>query len=209
MNHTATTPKSTDTPSILIVEDEPDLAELYDRWLGQEYDVRIAHTGTRALELIDETVGIVLLDRRLPEMSGDEVLATIRERGLGCQVIIVSAVEPAADILELGFDDYLTKPTNISEINRVVNRARTRILYAQKYKEFISLATKLATIEVALDMETLQCDPTYADLQAQFTEMVAELGSLPIGDEEYSELYQTKLQAVFENTLSEGLRQFA
>ena len=63
-----------DQPTILVVEDEQALIELYVRWLEDEYDVRTAEGGEEALEEFDDSVGVVLLDRLMPGMSGDEML---------------------------------------------------------------------------------------------------------------------------------------
>jgi len=100
-------------PLVLVVEDEPDLADLYAAWLGDEYRVRTAYGGQEALDELDEAddeVDAILLDRRMPGLSGDEVLAAVRERGIDCRVAMVTAVEPDFDILKMGFDDYLVKP---------------------------------------------------------------------------------------------------
>lgn len=68
-------------PTVLAVDDEPDLAELYRVYLDATYDVRIATGGEEALSMMDESVDVVLLDRRMPEMSGHEVLEAIRGKG--------------------------------------------------------------------------------------------------------------------------------
>ncbi|TKX52052.1 response regulator, partial [Halorubrum sp. SS7] len=60
-------------PLVLVVEDEPDLADLYAAWLGDEYRVRTAYGGREALDQLDETddeVDAILLDRRMPGLSG-------------------------------------------------------------------------------------------------------------------------------------------
>lgn len=94
---------------ILVVEDERDVADLYTTLLATKYDVQTAYNGQQALELVDETIDIVLLDRRMPGLSGDEVLQEIDSRNYECQVVLVTAVEPDFDIIELGFDAYVKK----------------------------------------------------------------------------------------------------
>ncbi|MFB6105679.1 MAG: response regulator, partial [Halobacteriaceae archaeon] len=61
-------------PTVVVVDDEEGIAEAYSYWLSDEYDVRTAQSGAGALETIDEDVDVVLLDRRMPDRSGDEVL---------------------------------------------------------------------------------------------------------------------------------------
>ena len=60
--------------TVMLVDDEPTLVDLYETFLSGEYDVRTATGGTEALEVMDESVDVALLDRRMPELSGDEVL---------------------------------------------------------------------------------------------------------------------------------------
>ena len=81
-------------PLVLVVEDEPDLADLYATWLKIDYSVRTAYGGEEAVEQLDDEIDVVLLDRRMPGLSGDEVLTKIRERGIDCYVSMVTAVEP-------------------------------------------------------------------------------------------------------------------
>jgi DNA-binding response OmpR family regulator len=58
---------------------------------------------------------VVLLDRRMPHVSGDEVLATIRERALDSRVGMVTGVTPEIHVLDMAFDDYLVKPVTGGE----------------------------------------------------------------------------------------------
>ena len=115
-------------PLVLVVEDEPDLADLYAAWLGDEYRVRTAYGGREALDELDEAdeVDAILLDRRMPGLSGDEVLTAVRDRGIDCRVAMVTAVEPDFDILEMGFDDYLVKPVSKDDLLGVVETMRSR-----------------------------------------------------------------------------------
>lgn len=103
---------------VLFVDDEKELADVYATWLEDSYDVETAYSGEGALEYIDE-VDIIFLDRRMPGISGDDVLNRIIERDLDCRVAILSAVEP--DFEEtLGYDKYLTKPTTKEELHETV-----------------------------------------------------------------------------------------
>jgi DNA-binding response OmpR family regulator len=69
---------------ILVVEDEPDIADIYADWLRDDYDVVIASSGHRALEALDESIDVVLLDRRIPVIHGADILKRIRARDLSC-----------------------------------------------------------------------------------------------------------------------------
>jgi DNA-binding response OmpR family regulator len=137
----------TDTETVLIVDDEPELAELYTAFLEAEYEVLMATGGKEALEKVDDDVDVVLLDRRMPEMSGDEVLARLAEQGLGLQVAMLTAVEPERDIVDLPFDEYKTKPVTRDELLALVSVLLERAEYDKHSQEFFSLAVKKATLE--------------------------------------------------------------
>ncbi|PSQ15482.1 DNA-binding protein [Halobacteriales archaeon QS_8_69_26] len=91
-------------------------------WLEDEYHVRTATGGQEAIDDMDDDVEVVLLDRRMPEMTGDEVLERIREDGYDCEVAMVTAVDPDFDIVDLPFDAYVTKPLMPEDLNGVVSR---------------------------------------------------------------------------------------
>ena len=156
---------ATDTPSVLIVEDEPDLANLYAAWLDDSCDVETAYDGESALAAIDESVDIVLLDRRMPGLSGDTILTTIRDRGLDCRVAMVTAVEPDFDIIEMGFDDYLVKPVSKDELSRIVDQLTLRSSYDEQLQEFFALASKKALLDAEKTDAELKSSQEYARLQ--------------------------------------------
>lgn len=82
-------------PTVLIADDEAALVELFSTYFENDVIVETALNGDEAIERLDDTVDVVLLDRRMPRMSGDEVAEYIRENGLDCKITFVSAVAPA------------------------------------------------------------------------------------------------------------------
>lgn len=154
-----------DPPTILVVDDEPSVADIYLRWLEPEYDVRVAYGGRQALRKLDDTVSVTLLDRRMPELSGDELLDSIRAGGLTCRVAMITAVEPDIDIIDLGFDDYLLKPVSRNELHDVVDRLLTRSAYDETVQTYFALASKLAVLEGQLDQTALKGTQEYIDLR--------------------------------------------
>ncbi|MEZ3115284.1 response regulator transcription factor [Halobaculum sp. MBLA0147] len=135
--------------TVLVVDDETDLTALYATWLESEYEVVTATSGEEALERVDGDVDVALLDRRMPDLSGDEVLAEIRRRSVGAQVAMLTAVEPDTDIAEMQFDDYVTKPVEREEVHAVVEVLLERRTYDRKSREFFALASKKAALESA------------------------------------------------------------
>ncbi len=75
------TTSNTTNQTVLVVDDEQGLADLYANWLEDRYTVHTSYNGTDALETLSQEIDVVLLDRRMPDMSGDEVLTEIRNRG--------------------------------------------------------------------------------------------------------------------------------
>lgn len=132
---------------MLVVEDEADLADLYVGFLEPLYDVRAAGTVEDALAAIDDSLDAVLLDRRLPDGSGDEVLEAIRTDDIDCRVAMVTAVEPDFDIIDMGFDLYLTKPAKRDQVREAVETLETRNEYDEMLRKAAALASKRALLE--------------------------------------------------------------
>jgi len=105
--------------TVLVVDDEQDVADVYQLQLQTKYDARAAYGGEEAFEIIDETVDVVLLDRRMPGLTGDEVLEEIRAQGFDCRVVIVSAVDKEQGV-DIPADDYYEKPMDRTEIYEAV-----------------------------------------------------------------------------------------
>jgi len=117
---------STENATVLAVDDEHALLEVYEMWFGDSYTVKTAGSASAALSAFDESVDIVLLDRRMPGTSGDEVLRQLREDGHDCPVVMVTAAEPDEDAIELSFDEYVVKPLDRTELLDVVEQTLLR-----------------------------------------------------------------------------------
>jgi two-component system phosphate regulon response regulator PhoB len=124
-----------ETPRVLVVEDEPDIAALIAYQLTREgLRVETAASGTEALTAVGREVpDLVVLDRMLPGVSGDEVLRTLRADPAtsGVPVLVLTArreQEERIEGFELGADDYLTKPFSPRELvlraQAILRRAR-------------------------------------------------------------------------------------
>jgi len=115
---------------LLVVEDEARIAAFLEKGLtAHGYAVEWASTGAEGLRLgIAPDVALVILDLKLPDLHGLEVLAGLRQRGATVPVLILSAraeVDDRVRGLDLGADDYLPKPFAFSELLARV-RARLR-----------------------------------------------------------------------------------
>jgi len=157
--------------TILVVEDQPGLAKAYSEILSAQYDVRTALSGEEALEIVEPDVDIVLLDRRMPGMSGDEVLTKFVERGISAKVAMLTAVEPDVDIVDMPLDDYRTKPVNNNELLGLVDVLMQRAEYDEKSQRLFRLAAKKATLESAGKDET----QAYKQLATRLNELQKEV----------------------------------
>jgi DNA-binding response OmpR family regulator len=106
---------------ILLVEDERKVASFIARALRENaYAVDIAESGEKALELsMDVTYDAILLDVRLPGLSGIQVCRELRQQGTEAPVLMLTArslVEQRVEGLDAGADDYLTKPFALAEL---------------------------------------------------------------------------------------------
>ena len=182
----------TDTdPVVLIVEDEPDVADTYRLWLQDDYDVRLAKDGDEGLALLDEGVDVVLLDRMMPGLSGDEVLERIREEELGCRVAMVTAVEPDFDILEMGFDAYISKPTGSDQLRETVENLLERSEYDTLLQGYYSLVEKQATLEATKSRVELNESDEYDALQAEIESLRGDLADTLGGIEDDEDFIAT------------------
>jgi DNA-binding response OmpR family regulator len=184
---------SSEPPLVLVVEDERDLADLYATWLRSEYRVRVAYGGREAIEKLDGEVDAALLDRRMPDLSGDETLKAIREEGIKCRVAMVTAVEPDFDIVEMGFDDYLVKPVSRSTLTETVENLLLRSTYDEGIQELFALASKKALLESEKDLATLESNEEYQELSEQVADLRTDLNETLAtldGDDEMEAIYR-------------------
>ena len=140
------------TPRLLVVEDESDIAELLTRVFSREgFQVGVARDGVSALDAVRrEPPDLVVLDWMLPELSGIEVLKELRARPETRQVPVILLTARREEIdrvlgLELGADDYVTKPFSSREL---VLRIRGLLKRGERAVDPNEGALKLGPIEI-------------------------------------------------------------
>jgi DNA-binding response OmpR family regulator len=161
--------------TVLVVDDERDLADLYAAWLSGEYDVRTAYGGQEALDTLNGDIDVALIDRLMPQVSGDEVLEQIRQSSYDCRVSMVTAVEPDFDIIEMGFDEYIVKPIRREELTGVVESLLSRSAYDSQLQEFFSLASKRAALQSQKGQHELENSEAYHQLTERVEQLRTEL----------------------------------
>lgn len=160
---------------VLVVDDEEIVTKLFAHWLSDVYTVRTATSGGRALEILDDTFDVVLLDRRMPGMNGDEVLDEIQRRDVDCQVAMVTAVDPDLGIVDLPIDTYLTKPVSEDQLIKTVEQLATLASRTEEIRQEFALREKRAAIAEQLSEEELQESEEYAELIERLDELQAEV----------------------------------
>jgi DNA-binding response OmpR family regulator len=136
---------------VLIVEDEPRLASFLEKGLtANGFTTTVAEDGAAAVAIASsENFDIVILDLGLPDIDGLDVLRQMRDRGDNLPVLILTARDDVSDKvsgLDLGADDYVTKPFRFEEL---LARVRARLRQTGTTE-----VTVLATASVELDLRT-------------------------------------------------------
>ncbi|MCA6608854.1 response regulator transcription factor [Bacillus safensis] len=158
---------------ILVVEDEKKIARVLSLELEYEgYEVTVKETGIDGLQALEEdSFDLVLLDVMLPELSGLEVLRRVRKTNTATPIILITArgsVPDKVSGLDLGANDYITKPFEIEELLARI-RAQLRLnIHAQEEKEtelsIADLTVNEKTREIQRAGQMLELTPREYDL---------------------------------------------
>lgn len=176
--------------TVLVVDDETAVADAYTAQLQRDYDVRTAYGGEEALDAVDSSVDVVLLDRRMPAISGDEVLDEIRERDLDCRVIMVTAVDPDFDIVDMPFEDYLQKPVDRDDLHTAIQNQLAASEYDEQVDEFLELNTKIGLLEEEKPTQELEQSEDVREIKERAEDLKEDLDETVMEFDEPSEAFQ-------------------
>ena len=154
-------------PTVLVVEDDPTVADRYGRWLAGRYDVRTVEGGEDAVEMLREdpdAIDAVLLIRRVSEIADDLVLVSIRDAGFDCPVALVTDQRPDFDLVDRGFDDYLTEPVSEGELLRSVGSLLTVEGQEALRRELSAKRVRRNVLELEHSPEELEASEVFARL---------------------------------------------
>jgi two-component system, OmpR family, response regulator RegX3 len=154
---------------VLVVEDEESFSDALSYMLRKEgFEVSIAETGTQALTEFDRTgADIVLLDLMLPEMSGTEVCRQLRQKS-HVPIIMVTARDSEIDKvvgLEIGADDYVTKPYSPRELVARIRAVMRRQLSEATEQSLPSLSAGPVRMDVDRHVVTVAGAPVQFPLK--------------------------------------------
>jgi len=158
-------------PRALIVDDEKEVADAYALRLRGVCAVETVYDGADALSRIDEqSYDLVLLDRHMPGLSGDEVLERLAARAFTGRVIMVTAIDPGFDVLDMPFDDYLCKPLEREDLRTAVTQ-QCQILGYELLGEYFSAESTRSVLEAELQSDALAENEKYQQLSQRATHL--------------------------------------
>lgn len=175
--------------AVLIADDEKDICSALKIYLSSEdYTIYEAHTGKEALECLQEhTVDLVLMDIMMPEMDGIEAVSRIREKSNVPIIMLTAKSEDTDKILGLniGADDYITKPFNPAE---VIARVRSQL---RRYQSLGGRIVQEQTITIGgITLDDSAKKVTVDGEEVSLTPM--EFGILKLLMEHPGKVYSTK-----------------
>jgi DNA-binding response OmpR family regulator len=152
--------------NVLVIEDEVKIASFIKRGFEAEgFAVTTASDGVEGLAAAGtRRFDLVILDLILPSMRGEEVLATLRKRGLETPVIVLTAKDAVSDrvaTLNAGADDYVTKPFSLTEL---IARSRARL---RAVNQAVSTMISRGGIELDLRSRQVRIDGRFVQLTAR------------------------------------------
>lgn len=170
--------------TVLIVEDEQNIVDILAFNLSREgYDTMEAYDGTTGLQLaLEHNPDLILLDLMLPGMNGFEVCRKIRETGSSIPILMLTAREEEADKvmgLELGADDYITKPFSMRELLARVKANIRRVSMAPAVNVTQSKPDSGARLVIDKTMSAVRKDGKSLDLSQREYDLICFLAAEP------------------------------
>ncbi len=160
---------------ILIVEDEKKIANSLKKNFNDEgFETTVCYNGTEALEVVSkEKFDLILLDWRLPEITGIDVCKRIRSANNLTPIILLTAltnITNKVEALDSGADDYVTKPFSFEEVLARVNAQIRRNKFSSNNIEFENLSLNLITHILETETESIKLPEMEFELLKYFLE---------------------------------------
>jgi len=161
---TAVPPLEVEPLGLLIVDDEESVRSALERFLrGQGYDVLTADSGEAALRAVrSHRLACLLLDIRLPDTSGIDLVPKLLELEPDAAILVLSAVDEAASAtlcMQRGAMDYLTKPVDLPQLGRAIRgalRRRDTRMQTNKINQWLKEEVAIRTAELRLERANLE-----------------------------------------------------
>ena len=199
---------------VLVIDDEPPIRKLLRMGLAtQGYQTAEAPNGKAALELLAENPDLIILDLGLPDVQGLELLRTIRERNDKVPIVVLSSrgdEHAKVEALDLGADDYVTKPFGMEELlarMRAALRHQLQVHGERPIFRLGDLSVDLVRRVVKVRDEEVKLSPKEYDLLRILVQHAGKvlthrflLGELwdPLTDAQYLRVYVRQLRQKIE-----------
>jgi DNA-binding response OmpR family regulator len=182
--------------SVLVVEDDEGLAEMFATWLQKEgASIATVQDGEQALNQWTAAIDIVVLDRRLPSMYGKQILHKARKQGFETPVLMVTAVKPDLDMIDMSFDEYILKPVDQSELLDAIKRIHpSHGQIRQKVRLFERTSVKLSRLRQRHTDEFLQTHAEYQQLVKEYNDLANAI------EDELSQITENEQQTILRAT---------
>ena len=201
-------------PRVLVVDDEPPIRKLLRMGLSAEgYEVIEASSGRAAMEQIPQKPDLIILDLGLPDIQGLDLLRTMRERNEGVPIVVLSSrADETAKVqaLDLGADDYVTKPFGMNELLARIRAAMRHQLQSHGERPIFrvgDLSVDLVRRIVKVGNQDVKLSPKEYDLLRLFVQhagkvlthnfLLKELWG-PTADSQYVRVYVRQLRQKIE-----------
>lgn len=160
-----------DKPTVLVVDDQTEIQAIFKDYLTPEVRVRTANSAHTALDEMDSSVDMIVLDRNMSGTSGDEFLTTIRGEGYDVPVAMVTAIFPDFDITALEFDSYLLKPVGRTQLRNAVAAVINRHEAGEPIRAYFRNLSTMFALESQFSDSELTDRDQYELLQTRLEEL--------------------------------------
>jgi CheY-like chemotaxis protein len=168
---------SEEEPTVLIVDDEEDVAMTYETYLRDGYETKIATNAGEAFVELSPDIDVVLLDRRMPGMKGDEVLRHVHQWGSDCRVIVISAVDPDIGLIDTHFSQYLKKPVTKEELHDAIENVRLVDRYEDLIAKHYHAVERYSVLQDVFSENELEETEEFRELKEEVAELREEINA--------------------------------
>lgn len=190
-------------PRVLVVDDELGPREALRMILRDDYDVVTAENGNQALDYLENSeFDLVILDIRMPDINGIELLTEVKKKAPETEVVMITAyasVDTATNALRNGALDYLIKPFEVSVVKEVVEKGLSRRTFSTAIKD------RLSKLQVDNESLRYEIENAYNNIQKHYMETVRSLVAAIDAKDSYTKGHQERV-AIYSILLGEELK---
>jgi hypothetical protein len=154
-------------PRVLVVEPGTILAELYEKWLTECFQVERASSEADVVDTLDQSIGVAVLAPSVPTDVAERVVSVVLESYPHCLVVDVASRDQSGDELDVTVDAQLQDPIDGDTLRETVRKQLRRAEYGVALYRHVRLATLVAARETRLSPSELDSDETYERLQRE------------------------------------------